>query len=150
YQFTGGFFGVAPFSPGTFTSGTGVSLIPGYLDTGAGSVPSSVAPANNYNYDPLASYFSESIRDFFNYYLPQADGGGRGSLQIDHRGPVTTKWTGVVDNKSIHSSNGQPYTVLKLTGEAGQYGNTYAGDTIYVYQPFFSSNTNQDIPGVNV
>jgi hypothetical protein len=118
-------------SASTFTF-TGVVLGTGTFS--AGATVELVPPTSNYNYDLLNQYFTTAIGNFFNYYA-------QNTFSIDLGGADDTTFVG-----STTTIGG--YTVLNLTGQAGQYGNTYAGKTVHIYEPFFSSNTNQNIPGV--
>jgi hypothetical protein len=122
--FTGTMFGNASFTPGA-----AVSLLPSFVDAGSTGT-SATPPANNYGYEPLNQYFTAALQDFFDYYRSNL-------FEIDLAGLVSTKWTGNTVDITI---DGTSYTVLQLTGEQGQYGGTYAGDTANIYLPFFSSN----------
>jgi hypothetical protein len=63
-----------------------------------------VPPANNYTYDPLSSYFTQAIIDFFDYY-------SQNEFVLDDQA-TKTKWTG-----NVTTMSGQ--TVLALTGSEG-------------------------------
>lgn len=121
--FTGTMFGNASFNPGA-----AVSLLPNFVDANNGANTSATPPASNYLYEPLSQYFTAALQDFFDYYSSNL-------FEIDLAGRVSTKWTGYAG-----LIPGTSYTALQLTGEKGQYGSKYAGKTVNIYLPFFSSN----------
>ncbi len=102
-------------------------------------------PANNYLYDRLNSYYTSALVDFFAYYAPTGTSvagvpGANKTFQLDDQA-TKTKWTGYTQTGlTIGSQSG--YTALVLTGEAGTWGSQFAGKTIWVVLPLFSSNTN--------
>ncbi|MFM8951622.1 MAG: hypothetical protein ACKOOF_00945 [Planctomycetaceae bacterium] len=102
-------------------------------------------PANNYLYDRLNSYYTSALVDFFAYYAPTGTSvcgvpGANRIFQLDDQA-TKTKWTGRTQTGlTIGSQSG--YTALVLTGEAGTWGSQFAGKTIWVVLPLFSSNTN--------
>lgn len=101
-------------------------------------------PANNYLYDRLNSYYTSALVDFFAYYAPTGTSvagvpGANRIFQIDDQA-TKTKWTGSTQTGlTIGAHSG--YTALVLTGEAGTWGSQFAGKTIWVVMPLFSSNT---------
>jgi hypothetical protein len=109
-----------------------------WIDDGSQAGTPASPPINNYNYDPLHQYFTPALVDFFNYYKTN-------DFCIDLSGAVSTTFTGRTTTVSIGSND---YTVLQLTGVAGQFGGQYAGYTVNIFAPFFASNTNQNIAGV--
>lgn len=108
-----------------------------YVDTSPANHTGSttVPPTNNYNYDSLNRYFTQSLVDFFNYYKSGDDGH---DFVLDYD---STTWKGSCS--PLHDGS-QTYKVLQLTGYEGQSGNAYKGDTVNVYLPFFTSNTDQN------
>ena len=100
-----------------------------YTDTSPGTHTGNrvTPPANNYAYDPLNAYFDQALLDFFSYYASN-------EFVLDDQA-TATKWTG-----KVSTSNG--YTILALTGSAGQWGSQYSGDVLELYQPLFNSNSN--------
>ena len=126
------------FGTANFTAGASVTLLPNFMDSNSNPGTAVTPPVNNYNYEPLNQYFSAAIKDFFDYYRPSTIKGDTGNVfSIDIAGSVSTKWTGQTIDLTI---DGNIYTVLQLTGEKGQYGSNYVGDTANIYQPFFTSN----------
>lgn len=114
-----------------------------FTDTG---LPAGTAtpPVSNYGFDPLSTYFTAEIQNFFHYYrthdfvyhqAPQIAGD-----------PTGTVWKGrtedVVPDWPAPYTTTQTYTRLKLTGEPGGEA---AGLTVYVYMPLFSTNTNLQV-----
>ncbi len=94
-------------------------------------------PDNNFLYDPLNRYYVPALKDFFDYY--------RTNLFVLDDQSTSTKWTGNTTDADV---NGTTYTMLQLTGEAGQWGDLYSGETLNIYLPVFSSNTDQ-VPAHN-
>ncbi|BDX04815.1 hypothetical protein [Planctobacterium marinum] len=142
------------FSTVDFDAGSSVTLLPQYLDNGTPSADAgdevATPPDNNYFFEPLNAYFTDAIKDFFDYYRPVKNSDDKAAkdknsdlrkFEIDIAGEVSTKWTGHTSEQII---NGETYTVLTLTGEQGIYGGNYAGKTVNIYQPFFSSNVPDD------
>lgn len=107
-------------------------------------------PTSNYLYDPLNSYYTTALQEFFAYYAPTSlspfgiPGAGNPFVLDDQA--TATKWTGQTQTGlTIGSAGG--YTALVLTGSQGTWGNKFAGQTIWVVAPFFSSNTgNPSLP----
>lgn len=96
------------------------------------SGPTATPPINNYGYDPLNQYFTQTIKDFFAFYWPP------NQFVLDDQATLT-KWTG--QTQHYVDGDGNTYTQLALTGGAGQWGNQFAGQTLNICQPLFSSNT---------
>jgi len=131
------------FNSGTFVDGS-LSLMTlttlsastlSYTD-GAATPPTQPVnnqpPINNYNYDLLNQYYTAEVNAFFDNYKIN-------EFVLDSLATNTT-WKG----KTTTITEGtNTYTVLALTGFAGQYGGDYAGYTAYIYSPIFSSNTDQ-------
>jgi hypothetical protein len=109
-------------------------------------------PTSNYLYDPLNSYYTTALQEFFAYYAPTSltpfgiPGAGNTFVLDDQA--TATKWTGQTQTGlTIGSAGG--YTALVLTGSQGTWGNTFNGQTIWVVAPFFSSNTgNPSLPPI--
>jgi hypothetical protein len=125
-----------------------------YTDQTPGSHSGTVAPppTSNYLYDPLNSYYTTALQEFFAYYAPTSlspfgiPGAGNPFVLDDQA--TATKWTGQTQTGlTIGSAGG--YTALVLTGSQGTWGNTFNGQTIWVVAPFFSSNTgNASLPPI--
>ncbi|MFM8497040.1 MAG: beta strand repeat-containing protein [Planctomycetia bacterium] len=123
-----------------------------FTDQTPGSHSGTVAPppTSNYLYDPLNSYYTTALQDFFAYYAPATlspfgiQGAGNTFVLDDQA--TATKWTGQTQTAlTIGAAGG--YTALVLTGSQGTWGGTFAGQTIWVVAPFFSSNTgNSSLP----
>lgn len=101
--------------------------------TGSDQTP----PANNFNYDPLNRYYVPALKDFFDYYRDNR-------FELDDQA-TSTRWTGHTIDQLI---GGHTYTMLQLTGGAGQWGSQFAGETLNIYLPVFSTNTDQ-VPANN-
>ena len=95
---------------------------------------STTPPANNYGYDPLNRYLTDVIKDFFDCYSPS---GGNQTFVLDDQA-TSTKWSGQTGNATM---NGVTYRMLQLTGGAGVWGSQFAGETLNIVEPLFSSNT---------
>jgi hypothetical protein len=109
-------------------------------------------PASNYLYDPLNSYYTTALQEFFAYYAPTSltpfgiPGAGNTFVLDDQA--TATKWTGQTQTGLTIDSVGG-YTALVLTGSQGTWGSTFNGQTIWVVAPFFSSNTgNASLPPI--
>ncbi|MHB9119827.1 MAG: hypothetical protein ACYC2R_16385 [Burkholderiales bacterium] len=113
-----------------------------YLDASPGSHAGTVQtpPINNYLYDPLNKYFEAAIKDFFDYYRPADPASPTTTFVLDDQA-TQTKWSGYTLDVYASGNAGPQYTMLQLTGGAGQWGDQFAGKILNVYQPFFSSNT---------
>ena len=92
-------------------------------------------PLSNYTYCPLNRFLDSAIKDFFDYFSAS---GGNSTFVMDDQA-TSTKWTGQVQSASML---GNTYRMLMLTGGNGTWGNLFAGKTVYLVEPRFSSNTN--------
>jgi hypothetical protein len=110
-----------------------------YTDSTPGSHTGSAVtpPINNYKYDPLNRYLTGTIKEFFDYYRPADPENPTATFVLDDQA-TATKWTGYTQDVAV---GGATYTMLTLTGSAGQWGSQFAGDVLNIYQPLFSSNT---------
>lgn len=96
-------------------------------------------PTSSYGFDPLSTYFTPVINNFFSQYTqanqftyvqaPQSPG-QQPTTFTGYTVTITPYWTQPDSNAS--------YTVLKLTGSGGEFN----GQTFYVFDPMFSTNTN--------
>ncbi len=110
-----------------------------FTDPGQSPVsPSTPPPTNSYGFDPLSTYFTAAIENFFNYYRtntfsftqsPQVPGASP-TVYIGHTVDFVPDWEAAGQNIK--------YTALQLTGQAG---GEFAGVTLNIYQPLFSTNT---------
>lgn len=110
-------------------TGSGVQLVgssttTNFTDSGSGTPQNQNPPSSSYGYDPLSTYYTKAIQDFFNKYTAAS------SFSIILG---TTTWTG-------NTTTYKGYTVLQLTGTDSSGGG--GGGAGYVYQPLFSTNTN--------
>lgn len=118
-----------------------------YTDQTPGSHTGTVAPppTSNYLYDPLNSYYTTALQEFFAYYAPTSLSPfgipGAGNMFVLDDLATATKWTG----QTASVTGG--YAALVLNGSQGTWGNKFSGKTIWVVAPFFSSNTgNSSLP----
>lgn len=123
---------------------TGTSFIDTSPASHSGGASGQGVPASNYLFNPLNSYYTHALRDFFAYYAPTTAtiGGvqGAGNTFVLDDQATMTKWTGTTQTGlTIGSTPG--YTALVLTGSQGTWGSQFAGQTIWVVMPLFSSNT---------
>ncbi len=106
-----------------------------FTDTGFAPT-AQTPPSNSYGFDPLSTYFTPAINNFFAFYAnpsntfiytqsPQATGYGNTTFS-GHVVTFTPSWSTV------------PYTALQLTGSGGEFN----GVTFNIYDPMFSTNTN--------
>ncbi len=105
--------------------------------TDPGLTPRNTAPpTNSYGFDPLSTYFTPVINNFFSYYQTHTF-----TYIQDPQNPSygpTTFAGNVVSIVPSWETGGTRYTVLALTGSGGEFN----GETFYVYDPMFSTNTN--------
>lgn len=87
-----------------------------YTDKGTGTASAQTPPFNSYGYDPLSSYFTNDLVQFFENYT------ATNSFTIWRDGYVFQGNTKLLNNT---------YVVLELTSTAG---------TVDIYAPFFTSN----------
>jgi hypothetical protein len=111
-----------------------------YSDTGSSPLPALPPPSSSYGFDPLSTYFTLAIENFFNYYLV-----GHHTFVYDQDpqiqgDPAGTTWTGNTVTNYQPAAGGPVYTALALTPAAG--GEFPTTDTVYIYEPLFSTNTN--------
>lgn len=123
---------------------TGTSFIDTSPASHSGGASGAGVPTSNYLFNSLNSYYTHALRDFFAYYAPTTAtvGGiqGAGNTFVLDDQATKTKWTGQTQTGlTIESTPG--YTALVLTGSAGTWGSQFAGQTIWVVMPLFSSNT---------
>lgn len=113
-----------------------------YIDTTPGSHTGTpqTPPVNNYLYDPLNQYFEGAIKDFFDYYRPLDPASPTTTFVLDDQA-TQTRWSGYTTDVYASGDSGPQYTMLQLTGGAGQWGDQFDGKILNVYQPLFSSNT---------
>lgn len=99
---------------------------------------SKTPPANSYGFDPLSTYFTSVINNFFTYYETHTFTYIQDPQNTGY-GPTTFSGTtkSIIPDWEAAGSN-IPYTVLQLTGSGGEFN----GDTFNIYDPMFSSNTN--------
>jgi hypothetical protein len=96
-------------------------------------------PTSSYGFDPLSTYFTPVINNFFSQYTSSHPFTYVQAPQSPGQQPTT--FTGITT--TIVPSWEPPgqyysYKVLQLTGSGGEFN----GQTFYVYDPMFSTNTN--------
>jgi hypothetical protein len=96
-------------------------------------------PTSSYGFDPLTTYFTPVINNFFSQYTPAHPFVYVQAPQSPGQEPTT--FTGITTQITPYwtqPDSNASYTVLKLTGSGGEFN----GQTFYVFDPMFSTNTN--------